>query len=155
MLFRSISFEGRVTAYEYDAQDRLSRAIFYHNQTDFDQLRPVAEMAYTYDAFGRVIREVDSLNGTTTTTYNENGQISQKSSPGGTINYEYDVLTGEISRTWTGTNSAAPITDVRNTYDDLGRLETVSTHHRAGAALATHAHNILVTLSIKYIILKL
>ena len=63
--------------------------------------------------------------------------ISRVSSPQGTVNYEYDRVTGHLTRTWTGEDEADPFTDIRYTYDRLGRLESVSTHAREGSALGT------------------
>ncbi len=71
----------------------------------------------------------------TETFYNADGQISRISSPTGVINYEYDAVTGQVSRTWTGIDAANPVTDIRNTYDAFGRLETVETYAREGALL--------------------
>jgi len=134
---KHVSFEGRVSYYEYDALDRLNRIIFYSNQSDFNNGLAAKAVSYTYDLWGRVIKEVDTKNGATLTTYNADGQVSCIESPQGVINYEYDSTTGQISRTWTGRDSTRPTTDIHNTYDKLGRLESVTTYAREGAVLST------------------
>ena len=132
---RHISFEGRVTYYEYDALDRLSGKYYYSSEAAWNNKTVAQSITYTYDLYGRVIKEVDSAIGTTTTGYNAEGAVSRITSEQGTINYEYDKITGQVTRTWTGTDANNPITDVRNTYDAEGRLETVTTHAREGALL--------------------
>lgn len=134
---KHVSFEGRITYYEYDAFDRFSRIIFYSSHADFNNGLAAKALSYTYDLWGRVIREVDTKNGATLTSYDAVGNISRIESPQGIINYEYDSTTGQISRTWTGGDSTRPITDIHNTYDKLGRLESVTTYAREGAVLST------------------
>jgi len=134
---KHVSFEGRVTAYEYDLLNRVSQMAYFINQAEFQQGLAVKTIDYIYNAYGQVVREIDSANGTTTSVYNENGRVSCITSPQGAVNYEYDAKTGEVSRTWTGNDSANPITDVRNTYDNFGRLESVSTYSREGSVLGS------------------
>ena len=134
---KHISFEGRITTREYNSLDQVTRIIHFNNQADFDRQLAVKTIDYAYDFLGQVIREIDSTNGTTTSEYDQEGRVSRIASPQGTVNYEYDRVSGQVSRTWTGTDSANPVTDVRNTYDALGRLAAVSTLARGGAALAS------------------
>ena len=68
--------------------------------------------------------------------YDDFGRVIRVTSEGETVNYEYDAVTGNVSRTWTGTDADNPLTDVRKSYDAHGRLESVTTHARDGERLA-------------------
>jgi RHS repeat-associated protein len=95
-----------------------------------DPQAPAQSVTYTYDAFGRSTTVTDSLNGTTATTYNADGQTIRIASPEGIVNHDYDPSTSQLMRTWTGTDAAAPTTATEYTYDSLGRLKTVTQTHR-------------------------
>ena len=137
-LVRHISFEGRVTVYEYDSYDRQTTVKYYASETKWNHGSgsPDKSVSKTYDANGRVIDEQDSAAGATRTEYNSSGQPTRIYSLQGVINYEYDSA-GRVIRTWTGEDAGNPITDVRNSYDSLGRLVSVVTIAREGASLAS------------------
>ena len=96
---------------------------------------------FTYDAFGRETMVVRSTNvsGTFTPTrveqwsYNDRGQLIQESTPEGTINYAYDVVSGRKTRMWTTksaglstANLADAVEDTRYDYNELGWLTSVT-----------------------------
>ncbi len=134
---RHVSFEGRVTILEYDAYGRLARKLYFTSEIAWDNGNGISghKISYAYDAFGRLAMESDSKQGTTRTEYDEMGRVLRVDSPQGVINYEYDIMTGQVSRTWSGLDAEHPVSDIVNTYDTLGRLETVTTYAREGAAL--------------------
>ena len=71
-----------------------------------------------------------SNRGTNAFTYDGQGHVLQIASPEGTLNYEYEPIEGRRTRLYT-TN-----TDLRYSYDELGRIKTVSVAKRDGAALS-------------------
>ena len=74
----------------------------------------------------------DSLSGTTTTSeYDVNGDLIQISSPQGTINYTYDLATGN------GTGISTSNSNIQYSYDQAGDLKTVTVTKLDGQALAT------------------
>ena len=140
---RTVDFEDRVTVFEHDnragAGGRLAAKHFFENEAAWDggNGTPDQTISYTYDAHGREVSVNDSLHGRTETEYDHRGRTTRVASPRGTVNYEHDRVTGQVTRTWTGEDGADPFTDIRYTYDRLGRLESVSTHAREGSALGT------------------
>jgi YD repeat-containing protein len=125
--------------FSHPALFRLAGKYYYESVAAWNDGSGAASQSivYTYDLWGRVVKEADSKNGVTATVYHNEGQVARLASPRGVINYEYDRITGQVPRTWTGTDAANPMTDVWNAYDALGRLETVTTYAREGAALST------------------
>ncbi|MBN1126900.1 MAG: right-handed parallel beta-helix repeat-containing protein [Sedimentisphaerales bacterium] len=84
-----------------------------------------SSIAYTYDKLGRKLTEVKDGD-TWQYSYDDEGHITSLTSPQGTVNYEYNLITGRKTATWTGTSSE--ITRTEYSYDDLGRLmETEAT----------------------------
>jgi RHS repeat-associated protein len=157
-----ISFEGVVTAFQYDIDDgldpgdigRLVAKHYFADLTTYEawnpatgQYPPVESVFYTYDAFGRTIQIVQDRDGdadpeTTTdqrvetNTYNDLGQlISVATNAEGTIHYEYDAL-GRHERTCAGSETAPGI-DTYYFFDALGRLDGVTVTDRFGAELGT------------------
>src|SRR5580700_9000734 len=87
--------------------------------------------AYQYNALGQQTQESDyangTLTGTTTTTYDlVTGNVASVTSPEGTVNYEFDPVTGLETETWTGTNSASPTTEILYGYTQQGQLASVT-----------------------------
>ncbi len=146
-----VSFEGVVTAYRYDNRSasggRLVQKLFFDDLTGYSAylLDPVNDPAdqtvtYTYDAFGRQVQVVDSLHGTTSNEYDEQGRLTEIDSPEGIVHHRYNDL-GQLERTWTGDTNASddpgtpgtPDTETAYTYDTLGRLGTVTQTWRGGS----------------------
>jgi YD repeat-containing protein len=69
--------------------------------------------------------------------HDELGRVTCISNPQDAVHYEYDDVTGQLTRTWTGPDIGTLNTDVRYEYDVLGRLTKVTMHSRDGAQLAT------------------
>jgi len=151
-----VSFEGVVTAYRYDnsvgSGGRLAAKHYYGGATaEADYLADAADgtliqadeaTTYTYDAQGRSVDVVQDRDGNLTTTtdqrvttndYDGYGRLTSVALPEGTINYEYNAVTGERVRTWTGTTSVD--TDTWYDYDALGRLDEVRALARNGAPI--------------------
>jgi len=146
-----VSFEGVVTACRYDNSvgggGRLAAKYYYGGATAVaDYLADAADgtltqaddaTTYTYDAQGRTVQVVqDTDQRVVTNGFDAYGRPTSVAMPEGTIHYEYDPVTGERVRTWTGTNSADPDTDTRYDYDPLGRLDAVRAVARNGEAIA-------------------
>ena len=144
-----ITFEGVTIDYVYDYDEpdgdplnpgdsgRLIRKEFSKDsQTDI--------FTYDYDAFGRTFEVVQSFDSgatswTETTTYTDFGQVESIASASGTkdygsINYEYDLVSGQRTRTYVShdadgdpeTPEVVITTDTSYTYDTLDRLSTVT-----------------------------
>ena len=154
----AIDFEGQVTRFVYDdtptterplVTGRLVRREFFDNFAAYDDGEGTAVewVSYEYDEFGRTVKvssvQRNPLTGTALpqqdviTSYDDNGRVSRIDSPQGVINYDYDAITSQQSRTWTGTNPAAPINDFEYQYDILGRMSTVTVVRRNGQTLST------------------
>ncbi len=139
-IFSHVSFEGVKTEYLYDdslnGTGQLIEKQFFTEENVSDI--PDESFYYEYDEWGREI-SVTQTNGVetrvTTQTYNGKGELIQIDSPEGTVSYEYDAY-GRKTRTFTG-DPADPITDTLYTYDELGRLLTVSVVERNNVTLGT------------------
>ena len=81
---------------------------------------------YGYDSQDRV-QNVIEPRGTNAFTYDSQGHVLQVASPEGAVNYEYEPIEGRRVRTYT-VNS-----DIRYSYDLLGRISTVMVMKRDGA----------------------
>jgi RHS repeat-associated protein len=130
-----ISFEGVVTESVYDDLGRLAQKRFFPNVAAYagGAGTPAETISYTYDAFGRVVREISSTRGETDTAYDPDGRVTRVASPEGVLNYRYDNL-GRLVRTFTG-SEAAPVNDTRYDYDALSRLHIVTVWERNGVLL--------------------
>ncbi len=100
---------------------------------------PEQTISYKADALGRVVEGDDDLTGrVTTSVYDAFGRLIEEAAPEGTVRHEYDNV-NRIVRTYTGllddqqdsiAADGKAITDTRYTYDELGRLETVTVVER-------------------------
>lgn len=133
-----VDFKGQTTAYEYDSLGRLSKEWRFNtgvtaiNTSGLINTSAAWEHTqYDYDTLGRQyqVKEyvVSSLIRTETSTYDPiTGQVASKTTPEGTVNYEYDPATGRHIETWTGTTKSAAGADTLYGYDRQGRLASVS-----------------------------
>lgn len=166
----SVDFEGRVTEYLYDntatGGGRLVQRIDHGKSTltglaqdtSISEFRatiftPSASprmVSYKYDELGRRIETNDSQFGPAVTrhTYDADGKLTQIDSPQGFLNYDYDRL-GRLTRTWTSTadDGQFAITDTGYTYDQLGRLKTVTVAERFGQTTYAQTPNEQTTYS--------
>lgn len=120
-LQRRADFNGQATGFEYDAFGRLLRKHSYAAGSN----QPGQTVEFTYDAFSRPVG-VDDARGQSQFAYDAHGRPTLVQTPEGTIHYEYDSANGRRVRTYTD------YTDVRYTYDAMGRLATASLVKRNG-----------------------
>ncbi len=171
-----VSFEGVVTAYRYDnsarAGGRLVAKYYYGGATAEADYPADAEdgsltaadeaVRYGYDAFGRQVEVIQDGDGNLTTTADQRVATKAYDSLGnlvtiandidgdGTvdtrIHYEFDPVTGNLLRTYTGdaddahtstSSDGKAITDTRYGYDVLGRLVSVTVVERNDTPLTT------------------
>lgn len=138
-LAKQTDFKGQMVEVIYDTLGRKIAQKYYAagSTTSAEEIR------FTYDGTGRLQTVVQdgveiSEDGTqlpslreTAYAYNSRGELTQISTPEGSVNYEYDAKTGAKTRVYTANS------DVRYTYDALNRLKTVAVYMRNGVALAT------------------
>ncbi len=86
--------------------------------------------SYTYDALGRQ-QTVTDASGTTTDSYDDQGNLIEEQTPEGDIHYVFDPATGRHTETFTDN------TDTVYDYDNHGRLTTVTVNKLNGVTLAT------------------
>jgi YD repeat-containing protein len=115
-------FDGDVAAYTYftsGANAGKEEEVVYTGSGKTTQT-----VNYTYDNLGRQSTVVD-LTGTTTYSYDANSNLIEENTPEGIVNYVYNSL-NQMIETWTGTTHSSATTDTLYTYDDLGRLSSVT-----------------------------
>ena len=148
---KHVSFEGRVTIFVYDdsqgAGGRLSEKWFFTSEAAYanNPTAPEEKQVYQYDVHGNVTRidhhREDGSVDTFETEYDAKGRVLREQSPTGAVNYEYDSVSGERVRTFTGTSGtyagdlADPKNDTQYEYDSLGRLTRVLVVERNGAQI--------------------
>jgi YD repeat-containing protein len=146
-----VSFEGVVTAYQYDntagGEGRLVEKDFFDSLdaynawlADPQDNHPAESTDYTYDAFGRQteILQADASGDVreTDNTYDAQGNLVAVATPEGTAHYVYDPVTGLHTATWTGSDQESDsTTDTQYAYDALGRLTQVTQDRRNGQAI--------------------
>jgi hypothetical protein len=89
---------------------------------------PGDTVTYHHDVLGRMDYYDDSR-GRTSYSFDLDGRSVQIVSPEGAINYGYDLATRRHTRTWTSWS------DLGYSYDELGRLQSVSVTKRDGTTL--------------------
>ncbi|HTJ01007.1 MAG TPA: PKD domain-containing protein [Dongiaceae bacterium] len=125
-LSRVIDFDGQAVGIQYDGQGRPIARNLYAAGTN----SPAETATLKYDELGRVV-EMDEPRGVTKLSYDLDNRVTRIAAPEGTINYDYDPATGWKTRTWTDNS------DTRYTYDELGRLQTVTATKRNGQVLTS------------------
>ncbi len=123
---KKTDFKGQVTEFIYDSLGRVETKNLYAAGSS----SAGETVQVVYDDLGRQ-KEITEVRGTTTFTYDIEGQVTQVVKPEGTINYKYDPVTGRKMETSTAHSKQS------YTYDELGRLKTVTVNKRDGADLAT------------------
>ncbi|MCF6177305.1 MAG: hypothetical protein L3J71_16235 [Victivallaceae bacterium] len=124
-------FKGQTTKFTYDNYGRLEYKLFYATGASV-----ASEIIHlTYDDLGRPNQIVKEVGGTTeretTYTYDSFSRVIKIVNPEGTINYEYDSLTGRKTKTYTAKSEQT------YSYDELSRLKTVTVVKRNGQTLST------------------
>ncbi|MEQ1828487.1 MAG: RHS repeat-associated core domain-containing protein [Pirellula sp.] len=160
------SFEGVVTESIYDngktdvpenaptfrvGTGRLIEERYYAPGTYNGAGLPSEVWTFAYDAHGRktLARHATRILGVLTTdreerwVHDDRGQLIQESKPEGNINYAYDPVTGQRTRTWTtkasglaSANLADAVEDTRFSYNELGWLTTVTVVEKNDQVLA-------------------
>ena len=116
-------FNGATTTYTYDALNRL-----------LTRTTPgEAPVSFTYTPTGQYASSTDA-SGTTTYTYDSMDRITSKATPEGTLNYTYDAAGHVASIASSNPNGAS----MAYTYDDLGRLATVTDNRTGGVTSYTY-----------------
>ena len=157
-----VSFESihKRTVYDDSATGggRVLRYELFANATDYSNfttntpgsLGPTIKwerVSMTYDAFGRMlttshIYASGATSGAPTTVlntdtwtnnYDVQGRLTQETSPTGSIYYEYDNIGRKTQSRTVVPTVPGVASEIRYTYDSLGRLATVSTVKRDGA----------------------
>jgi len=87
-------------------------------------------VTYTYTSLGQQATVTDA-SGTTTDSYDAEGDLVDQDTPEGDIQHTYSPVTGELTETKTAN------TDVTYAYNDLGELTTTTVKELNGQELAT------------------
>ncbi len=131
----TISQDGVVIKYVYSNtgvdKGRLTGKYLYENFDSFtsNPAAPAETLLYYYDIMGNTIKIQDITSAGTRTcvqAFDQYGQMTSRTTPQGTVHYEYDAVTQLCIRTWTGLSSSTPGSDTRYTYDLIGRLSSVT-----------------------------
>jgi len=125
-IFRKVDFKGQTNEFIYDSLGRVATNRFYAQGSS----TPSNTFVYSYNAYD-IVNQVIGPSGTNALNYSDDGKLLQISSPEGTVNYEYEPVESRRTRVYT-TN-----TDLRYSYDELGRVKTVSVYKREGVTLGT------------------
>jgi RHS repeat-associated protein len=125
-LYRKVDFKGQTNEFIYDSFGRIGTNRYYALGSGV----ATGIVAYVYDDEDRV-KQIIEPRGTNILDYDSKGNIARITSPEGIANHEYDMVEGQRLRLYT-TN-----TDLRYSYDELGRLKTVSVIKRDGVTLST------------------
>ncbi|WP_150118990.1 RHS repeat-associated core domain-containing protein [Massilia sp. NR 4-1] len=80
-LTQSTDRKGQVTRYSYDSLNRVKKVTYADDST----------VEYSYDAADRVVRVADSLNGVIIRSYDGYNNITEETTPRGTVSYTYDA----------------------------------------------------------------
>ena len=134
-----ISFEGVHTESIYDdITGRMTEIRFFDDATSYANGNGTPEevRSYHYDSQGRQYEARHLISGvltrTETKSYNDEGQVETITNDEGTIRYEYDEFGRQAEVEFGGDANSLENRTVY-TYDDLGRLETVTAIERNGA----------------------
>jgi RHS repeat-associated protein len=130
---------GRTIEYHYDAAGNRTFVIDNGVRTDYvtnnlDQYTSIGTVSYVYDPDGNLIVKRDA-NQVSTYTYNDDNQLLQAVTPGGTSIYEYDPF---------GNRSAANQNGQRTEYllDPEGLVDVVAEYTGAGNLIAHYVHGL-------------
>lgn len=158
----NVSFEGIHQRTVYDetkiGEGRLLAREWFANAADYNAYRAAGEFngnlpvnkkwersSFEYDLHGRIAKQIHETflganNGVPIVVesrqvwrseFDRNGQVTRITGPTGFLSYEYDAL-GRKLATVGGDTTGRVLLRVEYGYDELGRLETVSTVTRNG-----------------------
>ena len=98
------------TGITYDPLNRPDTVTFDDSST----------LTYTFDTGNRLTQLVDSLNGTISEDYNALDQVTEETTPQGSVSYDYDTAGRRTSMTVAGQD------EVDYSYDDANRLTHIT-----------------------------
>ena len=133
-------FDGNVATYNYNTLGQIQQIIYTGTG------KTPQTVNYTYTPLGQQYT-VEDASGTTTYSYDANGDITQEVTPEGTINYIYNNLDQQIE-TWTALTATTPqssaTTDTKHSYNNLGQLaqaQVVKLNGSAESLTTNYAYN--------------
>jgi YD repeat-containing protein len=131
-------FDGNVATYTYlPASDRNAGSLYQVIYVGADSSKATETVTYTYTGLGQQATVSDSTEatldnplGTTTISYDPEGDVTVQDTPQGVIHHAFDPATGELIETWTA------YTDIAYGYNPLGELTTTSVKELNGQTLS-------------------
>ena len=123
-------FKGQVTAYEYDSLGNVTKKKFYTDQSAYTAGTVAEEKTFEYEE-GLRLKKITETRGVTEYVYDVYDRLTQINSPEGTINYAYGDQSSRLIRTYSAN------TDVRYSYDLLGRLTKTSLFKKNAVTLSS------------------
>jgi len=133
---RGTDANGQVTEFLYDSQNRVQTKNLYAAGATL----PTKTVTYEYDDLSRV-KKIIEPGRTTEFTYDLNNRLTRVTSPEGTIGYEYDEVRKLLTRTYTG-DVNNPTSDIRYSYDAVGRMKTVTVLKQSGQSVPTNLQTV-------------
>jgi len=121
-LIKVTDFKGQVTGYLYNNRGLPEYQKYYDSETDYPD-EPNSVVRYTYDNLGRKDKVYKDDRQVEEYSYDPEGHILSVITPEGTVNYEYDPITGRQKNT----NTASGRVDTDYSYDSIGRLAGIAT----------------------------
>ncbi len=120
-------FDGNTATYSYfpatDPHAGALQQVVYAGSGKATQT-----VTYVLDDMGRQ-HEITDASGTTTISYDPEGDVIEQDTPEGIIHHAFDPATGELIETWTA------YTDIACGYNDLGELTTTKVKELNGVVL--------------------
>ncbi len=129
-------FSGNVATYAYyagntgDATAGQLHTVTYTGAAGSGKATQV--VTYTYDDLGRQ-QTITDASGTTTDSYDDQGNLIEEQTPEGDIHYVFDPATGHHTETYTLSS------DIAYGYDQYDRLSSVTVTKLSGTALTGSA----------------
>lgn len=133
-----IDFNGTLTSYTYDNLNRLLSRTSNHNNA------AASNVSFTYTVSGQRESMIDAT-GTTAYGYDHRDRLETKTTPQGTITYEYEDASGLLTGMHTNTPNGAT---ANYTYDELSRLKTVSDVNQQSTTYGYDANGNLETVTL-------
>jgi RHS repeat-associated protein len=118
-------FNGVTTTDTYNDFNQLSATSYYQAGADPATATPNQTWTTSYNTFGEPTTVDRGALGDTTTTYSAQGLIESIARPEGQVNYTYDSQK-RLESVWTGTDPSHPGVANQYSYDQLGRLASVT-----------------------------
>jgi RHS repeat-associated protein len=114
---------GRRVDYHYDLLDRVIEEIVT------DPVNGNRTTEYTYDPVGNRTQRVDSVDGTTTSTYDQDDRLLTETTVGNVTKFTYDDNGSTLSRITSAVDKAIYLWDARNRLSAADVADATGTHH--------------------------